>query len=123
MVCKFCFGGLCTLDMARAGLDLKAAVSYHGLLDAPDLPKNPIKADVLICHGYDDPMVPPATVVALADELTVAGADWQIHAYGGTVHAFTNPAANDPGFGTVYNPVADKRATQSIQNFFDEIFA
>jgi len=27
----FCFGGLCTLDMARSGADLKAAISFHGL--------------------------------------------------------------------------------------------
>jgi dienelactone hydrolase len=38
------------------------------------------------------------------------------------MHAFTNPAANNPDFGTVYNPVADQRATQSIKNFFEEVF-
>lgn len=54
--------------------------------------------------------------------MSTAAADWQVHAYGGTMHAFTNPAANDPGFGTVYNPVADRRATQSIKNFFEEVF-
>ena len=32
----FCFGGLCTLDMARAGINLKADISFHGLLDARD---------------------------------------------------------------------------------------
>ena len=40
----FCFGGLCTLDLARSGADLKAAISFHGLLDAPNLPKKKIKA-------------------------------------------------------------------------------
>ncbi|MCH7744217.1 MAG: dienelactone hydrolase family protein, partial [Proteobacteria bacterium] len=55
-------------------------------------------------------------------EMNAAGVDWQVHAYGGTMHAFTNPAANDPGFGTVYNEIADARATRSIENFFEEIF-
>ena len=76
----------------------------------------------LLCHGQDDPMVPPEQVLDFENEMTAAGADWQMHAYGGTMHAFTNPAANDPGFGAVFNPVADRRATQSIQNFFSEMF-
>ena len=58
----------------------------------------------------------------LATELSAAGADWQVHAYGGTQHAFTNPAANDPEMGTVYNPVADARATAAISNFLEERF-
>jgi dienelactone hydrolase len=28
----FCFGGLCVLELARSGADVKAVVSYHGLL-------------------------------------------------------------------------------------------
>ncbi len=31
-----------------------------------------------------------------AKEFTQVGADWQLHAYGGTMHSFTNPAANNP---------------------------
>jgi len=31
----FCFGGLCALDLARTGTDLKAVVSFHGLLHPP----------------------------------------------------------------------------------------
>ena len=73
-------------------------------------------------HGQDDPMVPPEQVLDFENEMSAAGADWQMHAYGGTMHAFTNPGANDPDFGAVFNPVADRRATQSIQNFWSEIF-
>ena len=39
-------------------------------------------------------MVPPEAVVALGKELTEAGADWQIHAYGHVGHGFTNPKAH-----------------------------
>ena len=54
--------------------------------------------------------------------MTKAGVDWQIHAYGGTMHAFTNPAANNPDFGTVYSELAEKRAYQALTNFLEEIF-
>lgn len=118
----FCFGGLCVLDLARTGADLRGAVSFHGLFDPPgNLDGRKIEAKILALHGYNDPMVPPAKVAALADELTVAGADWQIHAYGNTVHAFTNPRANDPGFGTVYDATADRRSWLSMQNFLAEV--
>jgi dienelactone hydrolase len=119
----FCFGGLCVLDLARTGVDIKGVVSFHGLLNAPDNLKNiPIKAKVLVLHGNDDPMVPVADVIKLGQELTAAGTDWQIHSYGNTMHAFTNPLVNDPSFGTVYQATADKRSWQSMVNFFAEIF-
>ena len=51
-----------------------------------------------------------------------AGADWQLHAHGGCVHAFTNPDANDASFGTVYNESADRRSWQSLSNFLEELF-
>jgi dienelactone hydrolase len=120
----FCFGGLCVLDMARSGADLKGVVSFHGLFGAPDnLPNAHIKAKVLALHGYADPMVPPESVLALASEMTEAGADWQIHAYGNTAHAFTNPDANMPENGMQYSPVADNRSWTAMQNFLAEIFA
>jgi dienelactone hydrolase len=120
----FCFGGLCALDLARTGASLRGVVSFHGLLIPPgNIPNPQIKAKVLVLHGHDDPMGPPEQVLALQTELTQAGADWQIHIYGGTVHAFTNPLANDPGFGTVYDSQADKRSWIAMQNFFEEIFA
>lgn len=119
----FCFGGLCALDMARSGADVVAVASFHGLFNASgNSSGKKIKAKVLALHGNDDPMVPHAQVMALADELTAAGADWQIHMYGRTMHAFTNPEANDPGFGTVYNETADRRAWQALDNFLEEIF-
>jgi dienelactone hydrolase len=123
-VMGFCFGGLCALDLARTGASLRGVVSFHGLLIPPgNIPNPQIKAKVLVLHGHDDPMGPPEQVLALQTELTQAGADWQMHIYGGTVHAFTNPLANDPGFGTVYDSQADKRSWIAMQNFFEEIFA
>ncbi|MDP3331610.1 MAG: dienelactone hydrolase family protein [Methylococcaceae bacterium] len=120
----FCFGGLCVLDLARAGADLKGVVSFHGLLGAPDnLETNAIKAKVLALLGHDDPMGPVEQVLAFEQEMTKAGADWQLHTYGHTMHAFTNPKANDPAFGTVYQANADKRSWLAMKNFLAEVFA
>lgn len=117
----FCFGGLCVLDLARSGADIRGVVSFHGLLKPSGLPPRRIAAKVLVLHGHDDPMAPVDDVVALEQELTEAGADWQLHAYGGTMHAFTNPAARDPDFGTVYQAAADRRSWTALLNFLEEV--
>ncbi|HBW84111.1 MAG TPA: carboxymethylenebutenolidase, partial [Gammaproteobacteria bacterium] len=118
----YCFGGMCVLELARSGADVLGVVSIHGILAAGDVENEQIKAKVLCLHGHDDPMVPPEQVMAFETEMTEAGADWQLHAYGSTMHAFTNPAANNPEFGTVYSAIADQRCYQSLKNFFAEIF-
>jgi dienelactone hydrolase len=119
----FCFGGLCVLDLARTGAEIQGVVSFHGLLAAPQKIKaKKINARVLVLHGNDDPMVPLDQVIALQQELTASGADWQLHSYGNTMHAFSNPVANDPDFGTVYKASADHRSWISMQNFLQEIF-
>jgi dienelactone hydrolase len=119
----FCFGGLCVLDIARSGANIAGVVSFHGLFAAPgNTSGNTIRARVLALHGWDDPMATPEAVHALAAELTEMGADWQLHAYGNTMHAFTNPAANNAAMGTVYDPVADRRSWQAMTNFLHELF-
>ena len=120
----FCFGGLCSLDLARTGADLKGVVSFHGLLDAPDnTQSNAIKAKVLAVQGYEDPLATLDQVIAFEQEMTAAGVDWQLHTYGNTQHAFTNPAANYPNRGMVYRPEADRRSWLAMKNFLIEIFA
>ena len=118
----FCFGGLCTLDMARAGLDLKAAISFHGLLDAPDLPAKKIKAKVLVAHGWEDPMAPPEHVVALGEELGKAKCDWQLLGFGNVIHGFMNPKADNKKLGILYNEAAERRAWINTVELLDEVF-
>jgi len=120
----YCFGGLCALDVARSATpDVKAVASFHGVYPPPNIGSQPaITAKVLVLHGWDDPMAPPDATVALAHELTAAGADWQIHAYGGTMHAFTAPGANNPAGGVLYNPAADRRSWQALTGFLAEVF-
>jgi dienelactone hydrolase len=119
----FCFGGLCVLDIARTGQALAGIVSFHGLLGAPaNTSGNTVKAKVLVLHGWDDPMAPPEDVLALTRELSDGRADWQLHAYGNTMHAFTNSDANDPAMGTVYNAAADQRSWIAMRDFLAELF-
>lgn len=119
----FCFGGLCALDLARSGADVAGVASFHGLFDPPGMPPQPIGAKVIAFHGWDDPMVPPAKVVALANELTVAGCDWQIHAFGHTVHGFTNEDAGKIGNPAVrYSRDATRRSWHMLERLLEELF-
>ncbi|EKD70695.1 MAG: carboxymethylenebutenolidase [uncultured bacterium] len=119
----FCFGGLCALDLARSGADVKGIVSFHGLLHEPEnVAKHTIKAKILALHGYADPMVTSEAAMKFADEMTHANVDWQLHMYGHVMHAFTNPNANDTDFGTVYHKTADARSWIAMCDFFREIF-
>jgi dienelactone hydrolase len=119
----FCFGGLVALDLARSGADIKATVTFHGILNAPEnLKTEKIISKVLVLHGFADPMVKPEQVITFADEMTQHQVNWEIDMYGHVMHAFTNPQANDPGFGTVYNRDADKRSWVAMREFFQEVF-
>ncbi|MFZ2997351.1 dienelactone hydrolase family protein [Sphingobium sp.] len=118
----FCFGGKCVLDLARSGADIAGGVSFHGVYDAPPFPNAAITAKLLVCHGWDDPIAPPPATVALAQELTDAGCDWQIHAYGGTGHAFTDESVNMPEKGLAYSPDADRRSFRSMKDFVGDLF-
>ncbi|APL95465.1 carboxymethylenebutenolidase [Sphingobium indicum] len=118
----FCFGGKCVLDLARSGADIAGGVSFHGVYDAPPFPHAKITARLLICHGWNDPIAPPEATVALAKELTEAGCDWQIHAYGHAGHAFTDHDAKMPERGLAYHPDADRRSFRSMADFLDDVF-
>jgi dienelactone hydrolase len=120
----YCFGGTTVLELARSGAPLAGVVSFHGGLDTPNPAdaKN-IKARVLVLHGADDPNVPAAQVAAFAEEMRTAKVDWQMIAYGGAVHSFSNPASgSDPSKGVAYNEKADKRSWEHMKVFFAEIF-
>jgi len=118
----YCFGGMCVLELARSGADVMGVASIHGIFARGDIGNERIMARVLCLHGHDDPMVPPEQVLAFEQEMTEAGVDWQLHAYGNTMHAFTNPAANNPDFGVLYSEIAERRTYRTLQDFLQEIF-
>ena len=121
----YCFGGLCALDLARSGTEkVKGVVSIHGIFGPPNLgAQPPIKASVLILHGWEDPMATPSDVLAVSKELTEARADWQLHAYGHAMHAFTHAEANAPENGVKYDEKAARRSWQAMINFVEEVIA
>lgn len=124
VVMGFCFGGLCALDLARSGEKLAGAISVHGLLNKPEnYIIKPLSTSILALHGYEDPMVPPQMMQDFCQEMTESAADWQVHLYGQTKHAFTNPEAHDKQLGTIYNASAERRAFQTIAQFLQERFS
>ena len=120
----FCFGGSVALELARDGADLKAAVSFHGVLTTrtPAAPGR-VKASVLVLTGADDPLAPPEQVAAFEDEMRAAGVpDWQLISYGNTLHGFTNPAADGSMMRTArYSAQADRRSWAAMRGLFDEV--
>jgi dienelactone hydrolase len=117
----FCFGGLCVLDLARIGAPVEGVASFHGVLTPPgNTAGNTIAAKVVAYHGWDDPMAPPDAVVAFAREFSAAQADWQLHAFGGAMHGFTAPAANDPERGIMYHEPSARRSFDGLRAFLAE---
>ncbi|MEM7179463.1 MAG: dienelactone hydrolase family protein [Spirochaetota bacterium] len=118
----YCFGGMCVLDLARAGTATNGVVSFHGLLKPPSTPSdNKIASKMLLLHGSEDPLADMEDVAAIAKELDNQQADWQIHLFGGAAHAFTNPQAQDISRGTVYQKSADERSWRLMLEFLQEV--
>jgi dienelactone hydrolase len=125
VVMGYCFGGTGAIEAARVNMPVRAAVSIHGGLDRDSSRTiEPIKPKLLILHGADDPMAPPATILALEQEMRTAKADWQMIFYGNAVHSFSDPdAGNDNSKGVAYNELAAKRSWEHLKIFLTEIFA
>lgn len=120
----YCFGGTTVLNLARHGGEVIGVVSFHGgLSTTKPAEAATFAAKVLVCHGADDPFVPPEEVAKFAQEMRDAKADWQLVAYGNSVHSFTNPEAGKRGMkGSDYNEKADRRSWEAMKAFFEEIF-
>jgi dienelactone hydrolase len=122
----FCFGGKVVLELARDGADLRAVVSFHGVLSTatPAAPGR-VKASVLVLTGADDPLAPPDQVKDFENEMRAAIVpDWQVISYGNTLHGFTNPAADGSMLrSALYNAQADRRSWASMRGLLDEVLA
>lgn len=113
----YCFGGMTVLELARSGANVAGVVSFHGNLDTPNTEDaKKIKGKVLVLHGAEDPVVPPAQVTAFQNEMRAAGIDWQMNYYSGALHNFTNPDVKS------YQRNADRRSFEAMKLFFREIF-
>lgn len=82
-VIGFQFGGLCALELARADPDgLLATISVNAIHASPrDLCAHSIRSRVLLLHEWSYAHAANIALPSLADEMTRAGADWQMLAY------------------------------------------
>lgn len=106
----FCFGGRCVLELARSGADVKAVVSYHGILEtaSPAAPGT-IRGEVAAYCGRDDPYAPVSQIEALRQELAAASCRFHITEFAGVAHSFTDPDADGIGMpGIAYDALADR---------------
>jgi dienelactone hydrolase len=120
----YCFGGTMALELARSGADIAVVVGFHSGL-ATQRPARPgeMKAEILVCIGADDPLVPAEQRAAFEEEMRAAQVDWRMNLYGGAVHSFTNPNAELMGVpGVAYHQLTDERSWRAMLDFFDERF-
>lgn len=118
----YCFGGTMVLELARAGVDLKAVVGFHpGLGTTRPQDAANIMGKVLVCVGSEDPFVPREQRLAFEDEMCTAGVDWTMHLYGGVQHSFTHHWAHLAGMpGIRHDEDADRRSWQAMLDLFRE---
>jgi dienelactone hydrolase len=115
----YCFGGMTTLELARDGAPVVAAVSIHGSLNTPT-PSDAtnITAHVLAQHGGDDPYVPAEELAGFRKEMEDAKVKATVTVYEGAVHSFTDwNAGSDPTKGAAYNEEVDKASWQELLTF------
>jgi dienelactone hydrolase len=120
----YCFGGYCVLELARAGAELKAAISYHGLLTTA-LPAEPgaIRGEVAAYCGAADPYAPAEAIESLRRELGEAGARHQITVFSGAEHGFTDPEAGKMGRpGIAYDALADRVSWAGTLALLETVF-
>jgi dienelactone hydrolase len=119
----YCFGGHNVLDLARAGADVQAVVSVHGVLATPmPAQKGDIKAAVLVLHGAADPISPKAHRDLFEAEMDAAGARWYELIFGNVVHAYTIPGADFPPVAK-YDEPATRHGYTLAHAFIADSFA
>jgi dienelactone hydrolase len=108
----FCLGGVAALELARHGAPIKCAIGFHpGLQRPPGSPDGAIDAKILMMIGDADPVAPPEERAAFIQSMNAAGADWELHVFGGVGHSFTNPEIDARKLdGFRYDARADRRS-------------
>jgi dienelactone hydrolase len=119
----FCFGGGNVLELARDGVDFSAAVSIHGDLKTEQAAKpGAVKANLLVIHGAPDPVAPKADRDAFESEMDAAGAKWQMLAFSGILHAYTDQGSDVPNIAA-WNEPATRQTYALTHQFIADAFA
>jgi dienelactone hydrolase len=124
----YCFGGTFLLNMANAGVDLKAIAVYHaGLNFAIEPGEDGIKAEILVCNGEDDQWITQESIDNFKSMMDRAGARYSFVNYEGAVHGFTNPQADELGkkfnLPLAYNEDADENSWKLTRKLFTRAFS
>jgi dienelactone hydrolase len=121
----FCFGGHCVLELARAGADLQAVISYHGTLKTHARAEAGVpKCEVVAYCGAQDFVAPLEDIDALRHEMTAAGARYQITVFGDAAHSFTDPDAAGQQFEWIrYNAMADRMSWAGTLTLLETVLA
>jgi dienelactone hydrolase len=122
----FCYGGMCVLELARSGADVKAAISYHGTLETHARAEaGAIKGHVVAYCGAGDPYAPLDDVDNLRKEMIDAGvANYQITVFGAAGHGFTDPdAARLQLEGVEYDELSNDLSWTGTLVLLDHIFS
>lgn len=138
----YCLGGQCVLEHVRAGHQLQAVVSFHGVmhsrprhrkedrrLTAEEYEQEVLTATntynasckVLIEHGDHDIRDgrDPKSIAAWKAEMDAAGIDWRFNIHARTPHGF----ALAPGlWSSAYVEAADRRSTLDMLSLFAEVW-
>lgn len=123
----YCFGGNVILDMARAGVDLRAVAAFHASL-TQTIPAEPgkVKAKVRVFNGADDPFIKPENLAKLKDGMKASGADFEYISYPGVVHSFTSEIATERGekfnLPLKYDAKADADSWAQTLDLFKDVF-
>lgn len=122
----FCFGGLAVIELFKSGLPLRGVMAFHPVLGSQLMDQKAtlepvskkIEGSILALIGHLDPLIHQNDIAQFEQDMAQAGVDWQLYIYGKAYHAFTNPNAHDKSSGLIYDALANKRAWQTMANFF-----
>lgn len=111
------------LDLARTGADLRAVVSFHGVLDRLGActaggeigeDGSVVKPRIVAFHGYADPFTTPGSLQEFMSELEEMKAQYEVRVSGSKVlHSFMRPEKTTPEderMGLQYNESVAKEA-------------
>ena len=120
----YCFGGATVMQLAYAGADLDAVVSFHGSLPLPNGSEaQNFDGRVLIEHGNDDAFVPAERVEAFKAAMSDAGVNLVFNGHDDARHGLTNPDAGSFGIDNLkYDEAADVASWRSMLQTFNAVF-
>jgi len=115
----YCFGGSVVIELARAGEDLVAVSSFHGVLANRSsygaTYDQEVKAAIQVHHAEDDFQGPESLDQLEADLTGQNVAVWQATTYGNVEHSWTNP-----GSTSVYSEHEARMAHANTRALFSD---